>query len=234
MNIQQYARYQAFVKARADFMSEVYMWMMIGVLLTAVTALASATNDILIETLHSKMVFYTILGAELLFGFVFLKKVHTMSLSSARWFFSIYCVLSGLTLSVLLPFYKAPVLLSAFLTTIIAFGGLSLYGRLTKDDLSGLGNFCVMGLFGLVATGILGFIFPTIFGSTGMIIYNLVGVIVFAGLIAYDSQKLKDLCDSEIMKPQEERRNAIYGAFILYLDFVNLFLFILRLLSRRR
>jgi FtsH-binding integral membrane protein len=220
--------------ARVSFMSNVYLWMMIGVLMTAITALAAATFEPVVEMLHTPVGFWGVLIIQLLFGLSLGRLITATKLETARWLFAAYSVVVGLSMSVILPFYKAPQLLSAFGITIAAFAVLSVYGRVTKKDLSAVSNFCVMGLFGLVATGLLSILFPELFGSKFMMIYNLAGLLVFAGLTAYDTQKLKDLCDATLMGGEEHKNNSMIGAFVLYLDFINLFLFILRLLGRRR
>jgi len=152
---------------------------------------------------------------------------------TATAIFLLYAALNGTTLSIISMVYTAESIQSAFFTSAAAFAGLSAFGYVTKKDLGPVGNFCTMGLFGLVGFSILSIFFPSMMGGSAGMIYGLVGIIVFAGLTAYDTQKIKNMAPFN-GTDEHVQKGAIMGALQLYLDFVNLFLFILRMSGNRR
>jgi hypothetical protein len=120
------------------------------------------------------------------------------------------------------------------MVTAFSFAGLSAFGYVTKKDLGPIGTFCHMGLWGLIGFSLLSFIFPSIMGSTAQTVYSLCGIVIFAGLTAYDTQKIKAMNVLGNEGTSEDHKETIYGALKLYLDFINLFLMILRLMGNRR
>jgi len=144
-----------------------------------------------------------------------------------------YAVLTGSTLSVIFLSYDLGTIQNAFFVTTVSFMGLSLFGMTTKKDLGPVGTFCGMALFGLIGVGILMMFFPGTSGGTMGLMYNIGGVLIFAGLTAADTQKIKEMNVIGNEGTEEDHKEAIYGALTLYLDFINLFLHILRLLGRR-
>lgn len=121
-----------------------------------------------------------------------------------------------------------------FGATAFGFAGLSGVGYLTKRDLGPVGSFCTMGLFGLVGYGLLSMFFPSLMGGGASFVYSIVGIIVFAGLTAYDTQKIKGMNTPGNEGTDAGRKTAIFGALMLYLDFINLFLSLLRITGRRQ
>lgn len=218
----------------AQFMSKVYLWMTVGILFTASIAYAvSSSTQILTFLLTKPILFYGLIIGELVLVVWLSRRIQTMSAAKATGLFLLYAGLNGVTLSLIAVAYTRSSIASAFFSTTFAFAGLSAFGYITKKDLGPVGSFCSMGLFGLIGFGLLSLFFPSMMGGMYGQIYGLVGIIVFAGLTAYDTQKIKEYCPS----PRDEEgfhKASIMGALKLYLDFINLFLFILRMTSRRR
>jgi hypothetical protein len=161
--------------------------------------------------------------------------IKSMNLPTAMIVYLVYAGLVGLTFSVIFQAYTEDSIASVFLVTACCFGGLSAFGYLTKRDLGPVGTFCTMGLFGLIGFWVVSMFFPAMRAS-GQIqqIASVFGVVIFAGLTAYDTQKIKAVNIIGNEGTAEDTKEAIFGALILYLDFINLFLMLLRLFGRRR
>lgn len=217
----------------ASFMTRVYQWMSIGVLLTAVISTYIGNNQELAMTIATnKFLFWSMIIAQ--FGIViglsaFLNKMNTML---AIGLFLLYSSLTGVTLSTIFLIYTAASIQSAFFTTSIGFAGLSLFGLVTKKDLGFVGTFCGMGLFGIIGYSILSMFFPALMGGTAGLIFSLVGLLIFSGLTAYDTQKIKQMGSQA--RQEDLGKLTVLGALTLYLDFINLFLIILRFSGNRR
>ncbi len=220
--------------AVSKYMSKVYLWMTAGILLTGYVAWAVGTNDQLVTALLSnKLLFYGLIIAE--FGLVILLTagINRMNSLTATAMFLLYATINGATLSVFSLIYTSESIQSAFFTTTVAFAGLSGFGYVTKRDLGPVASFCTMGLFGLVGFSLLSIFFPSLMGTTASKVYGLVGIFVFAGLTAYDTQAIKNMAPAA-RDGEAYHKGAILGALKLYLDFINLFLFILRMTGSRR
>lgn len=220
--------------ALSRYMSKVYMWMTIGIMLTGFVAWYVGQDQQLMYTIvTNRILFYGLMIAEIGLVIWLSAGINRMSSMMATIMFLVYAALNGTTLSIFSMVYTAESIQSAFFTTAASFAGLSAFGYITKKDLGPVGNFCSMGLFGLIGFGLLSIFFPSMMSTTASQIYGLVGIIVFAGLTAYDTQKIKNMApfngtDEHIQK------GAIMGALQLYLDFINLFLFVLRMTGSRR
>ena len=217
-----------------QFMSKVYLWMTIGILLTAVVAMGfSSDQELVYAVFTNKLIYWGLIIAQ--FGLVIWLSagINKMNSLMATGMFLLYAALTGVTLSVISLAYTQESIASAFFTTAAGFAGLSAWGFFTKKDLGPVGNFCTMGLFGLVGFGLISLFFPSLMGSVASQVYGLVGIVVFAGLTAYDTQKIKNMASSS-RNAEEHQKGAILGALALYLDFINLFLFILRFSGDRR
>lgn len=215
------------------FMAQVYGWMTVGLLLTAFVAFYVASSYELQEMIFSsKVVFFGLIIAQLGLVFVLSGMVHKMSGAMATSLFMLYSVLTGVTISSVLLLYTASSIASTFFICAAMFGALSIYGYTTKRSLTGMGSFLFMGLIGIIIASIV-----NIFMQSSMMsmVISYAGVLIFAGLTAYDTQKLKDM-GNEINQEDKEnmRRYSIMGALTLYLDFINLFLMLLRILGDRR
>jgi FtsH-binding integral membrane protein len=220
--------------AISKYMSKVYSWMTLGILLTGYVAWYVGNDRELAYTLVSnKILFYTLIFLE--FGLVIwlTAGINKMNSMVATLSFLTYAAINGVTLSLFSLVYTSESIQSAFFTTAVAFAGLSGFGYVTKRDLGPVGSFCTMGLFGLFGFSILAMFFPSLMGSVTSQVYGLVGIVVFAGLTAYDTQIIKSMAPTS-GNEEHMKKGAILGALKLYLDFINLFLFILRMTGNRR
>jgi FtsH-binding integral membrane protein len=218
----------------ARFMSRVYGWMTGGLCITGAVALYVSGNPEMVRTIvGNPILFWALIIAQLGAVFALSGLINRISATTATAIYVGYAVLTGLTLSSIFLIYTGSSIASTFATTALGFGGLSAFGLVTKRDLGPIGSFCTMGLFGLIGFGLLSMFFPSLMGGPGSFIFSIVGLIVFAGLTAYDTQKIKNMNVSGA-DGEAQRKGAIMGALMLYLDFINLFLSLLRLTGRRR
>ena len=207
----------------AAFMAKVYRWMAAGLGLTGVIAMAIASSD---SMLHAVMpLFLPLIIGELILVFAFSRMVRTASFTTAAAMFLVYAALNGVTFSVILRIYTPESVASVFFITAGAFGGMSVFGTVTKRDLSAWAGFLMMGLFGVIIAGVVNIF---VHSSPLNFIISCASVVVFAGLTAWNTQQLRSLASVG------DDRLALSGALSLYLDFVNLFLSLLRLFGRRR
>lgn len=219
----------------ARFMSGVYLWMTFGILLTGLVSFYTAESPAIISViLGNKFVFYGLIVLELGAVFYLSARVKNMRANTATFIYLLYSFLTGLTLSVIFFVYTRDSIQSAFFLTSFSFAGLSAFGYITKRDLGPIGTFCHMGLWGLIGFGLLSLFFPSLMTTTASKIYGIAGVLIFSGLTAYDTQKIKasNIIGNE--GTEEDRKETIMGALTLYLDFINLFLSLLRLMGRRK
>jgi FtsH-binding integral membrane protein len=173
---------------------------------------------------------FVLIFAPLALVFFLSWRIETLSASTARALFFVYAALLGASLSLIFRVYTDASITRVFFISAAAFGGLSLWGYTTQRDLTGMGSFLMMGLIGIIIASLVNIFL----GSSGLDwIISVIGVIVFAGLTAYDTQKIK-----EMYSPMDDAtvtgRKAVMGALALYLDFINLFLTLLRLFGGRR
>lgn len=213
-------------------MTKVYGWMTLALSITGIIAfLVAMTSTLAITIATNKILFYGMIIAELGCVIYLSARIHKMSFSTALLVFLAYSVLNGLTLSVIFFAYTATSLASTFFITSGTFGIMSLYGYTTKKDLSGIGQIAIMALVGLIIASIVNFFMPS---STLNLIISYAGVLIFIALTAYDTQKIKMMSYQVEAGSEAEKKVGIMGALTLYLDFINLFLFILRILGDRR
>lgn len=215
----------------ATFMNAVYAWMCVGLALTAGTAFFVSTQKEVLRTILSPGMLIFLILAQLGLVMVISWATQRVSAALATALFLLYAVLNGLTLSVIFLVYSLPAITAAFIVTAGMFGVMSIIGFVTKKDLTGLGSFLLMGLIGLVLASIVNIFFQST--MLGWII-TYAGVFIFLGLTAYDTQKLKEIAYATEGDPQLAARLSISGALVLYLDFINLFLMILRILGSKR
>ena len=215
----------------AAFLRSVYQWMAIALAITAFTAwLTVGPFPILAVLIFSVPgLFWALAIAELGLVVVLSARVDRLASSTASILFVAYSVLSGMTLSIVLLVYTRESIVSTFAITSGMFGACAMFGTATRRDLNGIGQFLFMGLVGLVIASVVGIFWD----SDGLqFLISYVGVIVFTGLAAYDAQRLKAMA---VAAPEgQTHAYAIAGALALYLDFINLFLSLLKLLGRRR
>ena len=213
-------------------MNHVYMWMTVGLGLTAFIAWQTASSQAALQFIFSNtLVLIGLIIAQLGIVIALSAAVHRFSASTATAMFLLYSCLTGVTLSSIFVVYTTGSIANAFLVTAGTFGAMSIYGAVTKRDLSGMGSFLFMGLIGLLIAMVV-----NIFLQSAMMDFVIsgIGVLVFTGLTAYDTQKLRRFgMNAPLGDAAALRRGAILGALTLYLDFINLFLMMLRLLGNR-
>ena len=210
----------------ADYMSRTYRWMACGLLVTFAAAFVTATTPLL-YVVNSLYLLFTI--AELALVFVLSARVQNMSVGAARGVFLVYALLNGMVLSYYFLAFSVGTLVLAFLATSVYFGLMAAYGTTTHKDLSGWGPKLMMALVALLITGFVGMLFGMGFGST--VLYSGIGLVVFMLLTAYDTQKLSQLYSYYAGDSELAEKASIYGALTLYLDFINIFLDVVRLLG---
>lgn len=215
------------------FMSKVYTWMSSGILVTGAIASFISSNEQMVQTiLNAPFLFWGMIIAEFALVIGLSASINRISSSLATFLFFAYAALNGATLSIFTLLYTQAAIQSAFYTSAAGFAGLSAFGYFTKKDLGPIGSFCTMGLFGLIGFALLSLFFPSMMSDTANQIYSIIGLIVFAGLTAFDTQRIKRSHFSN-GDPTTLQKGAIIGALQLYLDFINMFLFVLRLQNRR-
>jgi uncharacterized protein len=217
-----------------DFVRSVYNWMAVGLCLTGVVAFYVSHNETLMRLIFgNSIIFFVLILAELGMVFAIAGMVNKMSAGTATSLFVIYSALNGVTLSFIFLAYTQTSIVSTFFICAGTFIGCSIYGWTTKRDLTSIGGFLMMGLIGIIIASLVNMFIR----SSGMsIIISYIGVIVFVGLTAYDTQKLKNMAITQPagVDGAVVRKGAILGALSLYLDFINLFLMLLRIFGTGR
>lgn len=223
-------RYQTTAVATNTLIRNVYTWMCTALLLTGGTATLVANTPSIAEVIFSNTVlFWGLLIAQLGVVWVMSSRVNQFSLRTLSTLFMLYSVLTGITFSIYFLVFTAESIASTFFVTAGTFGAMSLYGYFTKTDLTRLGNLCLMVLVGIIIASIVNFFLKS---ETLYWVVTYIGVIVFIGLIAWDTQKIKALANAD--DNEHTQKLAILGALTLYLDFINLFIMLLRILGKRR
>lgn len=227
-----YMSQDAIAGEQQRFMVRVYNWMGSGLALTGGMAWFTSTNDMIINLLTTQpMLFFGLFIVELGLVFYLAARVMQMSETQAIGVFSLYAGLNGVTLAPLFLLYTNASLASTFLVTAGMFGAMSFYGYTTKKDLTSWGGFLFMGLIGIILASIV-----NIFMSSPAIywVVTYAGILIFVGLTAYDTQKIKEMNILGNEGTEEDTKEAVRGALSLYLDFINLFLMLLRVMGDRR
>jgi len=212
------------------FLWKVYGWMAIGLGLTALVAFAVAGSpDLLRVLIGNRLVFFALIIAELGLVFYLSARADRLAPGTAAGLFAIYSALNGVTLSAILLVYTGESVTMTFVVTAGMFGALALFGSTTKRSLAGAGQFFMMGLVGLILASLIGIFWHN---DALQFLISVVGVIVFTGLTAWDAQRLKQMAVS--LPDGQVGSYAVVGALSLYLDFINLFLMLLRFTGSRR
>lgn len=217
---------------QASFMNKVYAWMSLALTLTGFIAYRTANSEALYSFVTgSNITFYGLIIIELGLVVWMVSAIKRISSNLAIGLFLLYSALNGLTLSVLLMAYTGASVASTFFVTAGTFGAMSAYGFFTKKDLTSWGNLLFMGLIGVIIASVVNMFL----NSSGLYwIITYIGVLVFVGLTAYDTQKIKQMSLELDAESEEGRKGAIMGALTLYLDFINLFILLLRIFGDRR
>jgi FtsH-binding integral membrane protein len=217
-----------------DYVRSVYNWMGIGLALTGFVAFYVSTNEAIMRLVFSNsFIFFGLILAELAMVFAIAGMVNRMSAMTATTLFVIYSILNGVVLSFIFLAYTRASIFSTFFICAATFLACSIYGWITKRDLTSLGGFLFMGLIGIIIASVVNLFIRS---SAMTMIISYIGVFVFVGLTAYDTQKIKNMAlaqpagiDGAVI-----RKGAILGALSLYLDFINLFLMLLRIFGQSR
>ena len=213
-------------------MNKVYGLMSVAMLITGGVAYIVGTNEQLLMTIFGSPLKWLVMFAPLIVVFAFSAMINRLSAAAAQGVFWAFSALMGLSISYIFAVYTGVSIAQTFLVTAIAFAGLSLYGYTTKKDLSGWGSFLIMGVIGLIVASII-----NIFLGTPAIMFavSILGVLIFAGLTAYDTQNIKNTYLQMAAHGEQEwlEKSAIMGALSLYLDFLNMFMFLLQFLGNR-
>jgi len=232
MNDQLYYRGERVAATQGEFVRRVYNWMGLGLATTAVVSLYTASNSKLLTWIFGNpMIFFGLIIAELGLVIALSAGINRMQAATATIMFFLYSALNGVTLSAIFIAYTSASIANTFFVTAGTFGAMSLYGYTTQRDLTSWGSFLTMGLIGVILASLVNFFFKS------EAVYWLVtyaGIIVFVGLAAYDAQKIKAMALQGFGDEESERKGAVIGALQLYLDFINLFLLLLRIFGRRK
>jgi FtsH-binding integral membrane protein len=213
-------------------MNKVYGLMSVGMILTGAVAWAVGTTPALVGAIFGTPLKWVVMFAPLILVFAFGAVINRLSYAGAQLFFYVYAAIMGLSLSTIFAVFTGVSIAQTFLVTAIAFAGLSLYGYTTKKDLSGMGTFLLMGLIGLIVASIVNIFLAS---SALMFAISVIGVLIFAGLTAYDTQSIKNEYIEHAAHGDQEwlGKSAIMGALRLYLDFINMFMFLLQFMGNR-
>ena len=223
---------QARQDAASIFLAKVFNWMAVGLGITGIVAYATAVSGLATRIINSPLFLIIALGT---LGLVFFlsARIDKIQASTASALFVAYSVLNGLFFSTIFLRYTGASIASTFVITAGMFGAMAVYGLVTKRDLSGWGSFLFMGLIGLIIASIVNIFLK----SSGVYwVTSMIGVLIFTGLTAYDVQKIKRMGEEGIMSQGQEAitKGSIMGALALYLDFINLFLMLLRFFGGSR
>ena len=211
------------------YMLKVYNYMCIGLGLTGAVAFATSTSPTMMQTIYGTPLQWVVMLAPIGLVFFLAAKVNSMQASTAQTVFWVFAGLMGLSMAYIFVAYTGESVTRVFFITAGAFAGLSLYGYTTKKNLSGMGSFLIMGVIGLIIASVVNIFLA----STALqFAISVLGVLIFAGLTAYDTQKIKAIyLESDGTAVAEKK--AIMGALTLYLDFINMFIFMLHLFGNR-
>lgn len=229
LSVQDVKRTQALQRT---LMQYVFLWMAAGLGITGLTSLLLFKNESLIYSLmSSKLLFYGLIIAEIVVVVYLSARISRMSFGMATALFCAYALLNGLTLSPIFLLYTSQSIAETFFITAGTFSVMAIYGYFTKRDLTRWGSLLFMALIGLIIAMVVNFFLRS--GVMSLVI-SIAGVLIFVGLTAYDVQKIKNLFADVDNANDEVKKIAVLGALTLYLDFINLFLYLLRLFGRRR
>ncbi|WP_310600934.1 Bax inhibitor-1/YccA family protein [Desulfobulbus sp.] len=223
---------QAKQQASTVFLAKVFNWMAAGLTLTGVIAYLVAASG-MARVLAASPIFFILVLAEIGLVFFLAARIDRIQPGTATGLFIGYSALNGVTLSTIFLMYTQASIAATFLVTAGMFAAMAVYGMVTKRDLSGLGSFMFMGLIGILLASIVNFFLQS---SSLYWAISAIGVLIFVGLTAYDVQKIKNIGEEGIMTQGDAaiRKGAIIGALALYLDFINLFLMLLRFFGGSR
>ncbi len=213
-----------------DILRWVYLWMGFGLLVTAGVAVVTVNTPALLSLLASPVLWIALIG-ELILVFALSAALPRLSPAVASLMFFVYAALNGFTLAGIFLVYTGSSISAAFVATAAMFGAMTIVGFTTRLDLTRFGSFLFMGLIGLL----IAMLVNLFLASSGLsMLISVIGVLIFTGLTAYDTQTLKEMARAGFADEEVASKSAVMGALRLYLDFINLFLMLLRIMGRRR
>lgn len=213
-------------------MGRVYGWMGAALLISAISSFLFLSSETALQLVFgSKIGFWVLIGLEFLLVIGISGAINRISAGTATALFILYAILNGITLSPILLMYTGASVAATFFITAATFGVMSIAGYVTKKDLSTMGSYLIMGLIGVIIASVVNMFLQS---ETMDYIISYLGVFIFIGLTAYDTQKIKTLGQEAINNGASMQKIAILGALTLYLDFINLFLYLMRLFGRRK
>ncbi len=233
MSVEQLSAGEHGLARRNDLLRAVYFWMMIGLLVSAVTAFVAASSPAVQSALFGNpYMIWFLIAVELGLVIVISAAINKISVPTARILFLLFSFVDGLTLSVIFLAYTEASIAATFLIAALTFGVMSLYGYFTDTDLSSAGKFLFMGLIGIIIAIVVNFFLKS---PTVDWVVSAIGIIIFVGLTAYDTQKIRQLGEERASEEGDQpARLAILGALSLYLDLINLFIMMLQFTGNRR
>ena len=204
--------------------------MTLGLAITGLTALFVADSNLIEVIFSGSFPFWILLIAELALVWYLSSRIMKLSMPVATAAFAVYSLLNGVTLSPIFLVYTGESIASTFFITAGTFAAMAIFGYTTKRDLSSMGSYLMMGLIGLIIASVV-----NIFVGSSLLMWvvSYLGVLIFVGLTAYDTQRIKEIIAQSIGDEEQTKKVALIGALNLYLDFINLFLYLLRLFGRR-
>lgn len=210
-----------------------FLWMVLGLMVTFGVAVAGwLTNATLYVLVSFPAAHLVVLVVTFILAITMTRRIETMTVAAAQGIFVAYAVLLGFTMSTWLYLYSMTSVVLVFLATALYFGVLAAYGYFTKRSLAGIGTILISGLMFLILFGLLSLVFPALAGDYGM--FCLIGIAIFLGCTAYDTQRMRGLYYYYAQQPDMLEKAAIFSALQLYLDFINLFLYLLRFLGKNK
>ena len=218
--------------AQATLLRSVYLWMTLALIITGFVAMYVAKSYMANMMIQNSMMFWGVLIAEVALVWYLSARIYKMSFTTATILFIVYSILNGVILSILLLVYTASSIATTFFVTAGTFGTMAIFGYITKKDLTRIGSLCIMGVIGIIIASLVNLFLQN---SMMDMVISYIGVLLFVGLTAYDSQKIKRLLSGDDIEVNEvTQKIALMGAMTLYLDFINLFIYLLRILGDRK
>jgi FtsH-binding integral membrane protein len=231
MDRQIYYQKERAIEIQTGFVQRVYSWMGLGLATTAVASLFTASSPVMMQLIFGNpLVFFGLIIAELGLVMALSAALGRLRASTATMMFFVYAALNGVTLSAIFLAYTQASIANTFFITAGTFGAMSLYGHVTQKDLTSWSSFLTMGLIGIIIASLVNLFFQS---EAIYWVITYAGIIVFVGLTAYDAQQIKAMALQGFGDEEMARKGAVIGALRLYLDFINLFLMLLRLFGRR-
>lgn len=214
------------------YISNVFVKMFLGLLVTAAAAIFTAANQTMLNLVYgSPVMMFVLIIAELVIVFSLSARINKISYASAKVMFYAYAVINGITLSSIFLVYNLGTVYTAFITASLSFGIMAIYGMVTKKDLTRIGNVMMMLLIGVIVASFINIFLK----SSGFdLLISFTAVILFVGLVAFDTQKIKSYYYASSGDFQMQKKIGIIGALSLYLDFINIFLYILRIFANKK